>query len=344
MAGSAAGSVFQIGDGVLFLVAVFNRQAHAVALGDLLTDGFEAGIGNIAFIAVSAGGGTGEAPVAVAAKAVVIVQQGHVLGQQVGALGVHQHGDGGGRADHVAVIGVTGHLGNSGGVQQHRRRGLHGLFGIGALALPVGIVGVLPGGGQQAQRRHCLAILSGVEHHLQLEGGGGELAAGVQRTVAAAVEGIGKGPAVIFLAVLAGMAVLAIGAVAGDVGAPGTPAQPVGPAVVGIAVPVGPTVIFGQIHASKDLHPGAHGGVGVPGGHQIVKRLGGFEHRGEVDGLAGFLHAQGAVAQLVGKGQSKQLTGGKTCVIGDLNMVADNRNGSVGRVDLFHISSLLHGS
>ena len=133
------------------------------------------------------------------------------------------------------------------------------------------------------------------------------------------------------------MLILKIGAVAGDVGAPLAPGDPVGPTVVGIAVPIGPAVIFGQVDAAPDLGPGTCRRFGVPGGNQIVKGQFGLENGGEEDGLTVLFHTDGTVTQLVGMNQIDHLAGSKGIVGGQLDMIANNFHHGRGQIILFHI-------
>ena len=133
------------------------------------------------------------------------------------------------------------------------------------------------------------------------------------------------------------MLILKIGAVAGDVGAPLTPGDPVGPTVIGVAVPVGPAVIFGQIDTAPDFDPGSGGGFGVPRGNQIIKGQFGLENGGEEDGLTVLFHSDGTVTQLVGMNQIDHLTGSKGIVGGQLDMIANNFHHGRGQIILFHI-------
>ena len=320
-----AGCIFQIGVLAVGILAVLHRQTYAVALGDLLANGIKAGITDIAFVAKGAGSGRGKAPVAVAAKAVVKVHQGGVFGQNISAQAVHQHGDGGSGTDDAAVVGVTLPLRNGRGLQQHCGRRYHGLLIVSAGIPPVFVIGVLPGGVQQAQDRHCFRLLHGTQHSLQLECLGSVFAADQQRTVAAAGEGIGIGPAVLLLTVLAGMTVHAFGAGTGDEGAPLTPGDPIGPTVVFLAFAIHPTVILGDVSTAKNLHTGTLGGVSVPGSYQIVK-IAGLENRRQPFAAAGLFQAQSAVTDAVGVFQIKKLALLKVLVGGDLQLIADHRN------------------
>ena len=323
VAAGIGGGVFQVGVFALRRVAVFHGHGYCVAGGKLLPDAFEAGVMHIAFIAEGACAGAGEAPVAVAAVAIVKGGKCDLLRQNICALPVQQHGHTGGGADHAAVIRVADGLRDGGRIQQDGIRDLAGALRQRAGRPPVGIIGVFEGCGHQTQHRLRRLGAVGPYDGLQLEGGGGKTVGDVQGAVACAAEGIGIGPAV-FIAAAGGMAVGVLRAAALDKRAPFAPGDPVGPAVVGLAA-VGPAIVIRDIGPAIDLNGGPAGRVGVPGGYQIVPGEG-LVDRGDIDALrSAGLQLQSTVAH-GGRLQIGAFPDGKVLRRGDLDKIALQRN------------------
>ena len=250
------GRVVQLRHVEIVAPAVFDGKPDRIAGCQLRHQVFLAHVAGVAFETAGSRAGDGVAPVARASEPVVVAEERGLLGQHVQSLTAHLHGYGRGGADDPAVIRVAALLRDDRRIEVDARRQFCGFFAavrVFGLFLPVRIVRILPGGGQQGEHRHARLFCARAQYGFQLEGVGGPAVLDVYGTVAAVPVGI-RPDQIVFL----------IRAAALDMRAPDAPAHPGAPAAV-------------YPQAGVNFRFGFARGQRVPGRDQVVERFLRFE-------------------------------------------------------------------